>query len=104
MRLSNTNLKSEEEALNNKEFIETLAVETGHTVADTSKYVAAIVKVMNEELQAGNAVHIHEFGTFEVKKKMERISVIPSSGQRILVPPKLVLSFRPAQMLKEQLK
>lgn len=98
------NLKSEEEELNNKEFIETLAGETACTVAETSGFLAAIVEVMTGELQAGNAVHIHDFGTFEVKKKMERISVIPSSGQRILVPPKLVLSFRPAQMLKEQLK
>ncbi|MBQ8361931.1 MAG: HU family DNA-binding protein [Bacteroidaceae bacterium] len=90
--------------MNNKEFIEILAGEIDHTVADTSKFVAAIVEVMSEELQTGNAVQVQEFGTFEVKKKMERISVIPTTGQRILVPPKLVLSFRPASALKELLK
>ena len=41
---------------------------------------------------------------FETKKKMERIMVNPASGQRMLVPPKLVLNFKRNQTLKEKLK
>ena len=59
---------------------------------------------MIDELQKGNTVNIQDFGTFEVKKKMERISVIPSTQQRVLVPPKLTLTFKPASSLKEKVK
>jgi DNA-binding protein HU-beta/integration host factor subunit alpha len=49
-------------------------------------------------------VLIPTFGTFEVKKKMERIMVNPSTGQRMLVPPKLVLTFKPNVSWKERVK
>ena len=41
---------------------------------------------------------------FETKKKMERVIVNPSTGQRMLVPPKLVLNFKPNQTWKDKLK
>jgi DNA-binding protein HU-beta/integration host factor subunit alpha len=49
-------------------------------------------------------VLVPTFGTFEVKKKMERVMVNPSTGQRMLVPPKLVLNFKPNANWKEQIK
>jgi DNA-binding protein HU-beta len=59
---------------------------------------------MTQELQDGNSLLITDFGTFDVKKKMERISVNPTTKQRLLIPPKLVLSFRPSASLKEKIK
>ena len=44
------------------------------------------------------------FGTFEVKKRMERILVNPNNGKKMLVPPKLVLNFKPVTGLKEKLQ
>ena len=35
---------------------------------------------------------------------MERIVVNPSTGQKLMVPPKLVLTFRPDSSVKEELK
>ena len=52
----------------------------------------------------GEVVSIPSFGSFEVKKRLERVVVNPSSGVRMLVPPKLVLGFKPAASVKEQLK
>ena len=43
--------------------------------------------------------HLEGFGSFEVKKKAERISINPASKQRMLVPPKLVLSYKPSHVL-----
>jgi DNA-binding protein HU-beta len=59
---------------------------------------------MTQELQEGNTIAIQGFGTFEVKKKMERISVNPTTQQRMLIPPKLVLSYKPSTNLKEKFK
>ena len=47
---------------------------------------------------------VPDFGTFELKKRMERIVVNPSTGQRMLVPPKIVLNFKPATSVKNKMK
>ena len=48
---------------------------------------------MTQELQDGNNIVIQGFGTFEVKKKLERISINPATQQRMLIPPYLRLHF-----------
>lgn len=90
--------------MSNKEFIEAYSKELGCSFAEAAAVAERIVSVLTHELQDGNSVCIQEFGTFEVKKKMERISVLPSTKQRILVPPKLVLGFKPSVGLKEKMK
>jgi DNA-binding protein HU-beta len=59
---------------------------------------------MSEQLQNNNQISIQGFGSFEVKKKTERISVNPTNKQRMLVPPKLVLTYRPSNLLKDKFK
>ena len=66
--------------------------------------VASLLSGMTRQLEEGNTVYIQGFGTFEVKKKVERISVNPVSKQRMLVPPKLVLSYKPNASLKDKFK
>ena len=90
--------------MNNREFIAELASRTGFSAKDTQTLVNNIVNAMGDAFQEDNAVLVPNFGVFETKKKMERIMVNPASGQRMLVPPKLVLNFKPNQTLKEKLK
>ena len=66
--------------------------------------VSSVLGVMTQELQDGNTIAIQGFGTFEVKKKAERISVNPTTRQRMLVPPKLVLTYKPSTLLKDKFK
>ena len=88
--------------MNNKEFIAELANRLGETQKETTQLVSSAVNVMTQELQDGNSIVIQGFGTFEVKKKIERISVNPVTQQRMLIPPKLVLAFKPSAVLKEK--
>ena len=90
--------------MNNKEFIAELASRTGFSAKDTQTLVNNIVNAMGDAFQEDNTVLVPNFGVFETKKKLERIMVNPGSGQRMLVPPKLVLNFKPNQTLKEKLK
>ena len=90
--------------MNNKDFITELAEKTGYSVDDTQRMVDIVIETMADHFQEDNAVLIPTFGTFEVKKKMERIMVNPSTGQRMLVPPKLVLNFKPNANWKERIK
>ena len=73
--------------MNNKEFILELSKKTGYSSKDVTQYVSSLLNIMSQELQDGNSVSIQGFGTFDVKKKMERISVNPVTHQRMLIPP-----------------
>ena len=90
--------------MNNKEFTSELAERLGYTIKDTSELMNSLLSSMTQELEEGNVIVIQGFGSFEVKKKAERISINPASKQRMLVPPKLVLSYRPSNTLKDKFK
>ena len=90
--------------MNNKEFTSELAERLGYTIKDTSELIGPLLSSMTQELEEGNVIAVQGFGSFEVKKKAERISINPASKQRMLVPPKLVLSYRPSNTLKDKFK
>lgn len=90
--------------MNNKEFISAVARATGYSQDDTQKNIATIIEAISTMLDDGENVTMANFGTFEVKKRAERVIVNPSSGLRMLVPPKLVLGFKPAAQIRETLK
>lgn len=90
--------------MNNKDFITELAQRTGYSTDEAQQFVNCVVDAMGDHFQDDDSVLIPTFGTFEVKKKMERIMVNPSTGQRMLVPPKLVLTFKPNVSWKERIK
>ena len=66
--------------------------------------VTSLLSDMTRQLEDGNTISVQGFGTFEVKKKAERISVNPTTKQRMLVPPKLVLAYKPSTLLKDKFK
>ena len=90
--------------MNNKEFTSELAERLGYTIKDTSELMNSLLSDMIQELEEGNVIAVQGFGSFEVKKKAERISINPASKQRMLVPPKLVLSYKPSNTLKDKFK
>jgi len=90
--------------LNNKEFTSELSRRLGYTTKDTTELISLLIQEMTKQLEDGNIIQIQGFGSFEVKKKTERISVNPTTKQRMLVPPKLVLTYKPNIALKEKFK
>lgn len=89
--------------MNNKEFINELASRPNQTNAETTTLVNELIAVMTNHLVENDTIAITGFGQFEVKKKMERISVNPATGLRYLVPPKLTLSFRQSNTMKDKM-
>ena len=90
--------------MNNKEFISELSKQTNLSTSATGKLVNEAIKILEEHFEQNDVVSFSSFGSFEVKKKMERISVNPTTQQRMLIPPKLVLSYKPSTNLKEKFK
>ena len=88
--------------MNNKDFIAELAQRTGYSAEDTQRFVNSIVEAMGDHFQESDNVVIPSFGSFEVKKKLERVLVNPSTKQRMLVPPKMVVNFKPNTGMKDK--
>lgn len=88
--------------MNNKEFINELSKQTNQSVGATTKLVNDTIKILEEHFRQNDIVTFSGFGSFEVKKKMERISVNPTTGKRYLIPPKLALSFKQSNVLKDR--
>lgn len=89
--------------MNNKEFLSVLARKSELPSRVVNQQTAALVSEMTSVLEDEMAVSISSFGSFEVKKRLERVIVNPTTGQRMLVPPKLVVGFKPSQGLKSKI-
>lgn len=88
--------------MNNKEFIAELASRLGRPVKEVTQTVAAFAEEVSAHLEEGDSIAVTGFGTFEVKKKLERVVVNPATRQRMLVPPKMVVNFKPSTSLKDK--
>ena len=88
--------------MSNKEFIAALSRELKYTTKETTVYVNALVQEMGAQLEDGNQLSISGFGSFDVRKKLERVLINPSTKQRRLVPPRVSISFKPAPSLEEE--
>ena len=90
--------------MDNKKLVETVAKNLGRTNKDVEKLIDALAGVLRTRCSEMDSVAIPGFGTFEPKKRNERIMVQPSTGKRMLVPPKMVLGFKVSKVLKAKLQ
>jgi DNA-binding protein HU-beta len=90
--------------MNNKEFISELSHRTGYSQSSVRDMIRVTVDAMTDIFGEGQNLMMPGFGQFEVKKRLERIVVNPSTGQKMMVPPKLILNFKPVTAVKQQLK
>ena len=90
--------------MENKKLVETVATNLGRTTEDVNKLLEALANVLRTRCSELDSVFVPGFGTFEPKKRNERVIVHPSSGKRMLVPPKVVVGFKVSRVLKAKLK
>lgn len=63
----------------------------------------AFTDTCRNQLIEDNSIGFQSFGTFEIRKKEERLSVHPLTQVRTMIPPKLVVIFKQSPILKEKL-
>ena len=81
-----------------------LAKRLKKTKVEVNELLEYTTDIIAEQLSSENVVSIHNFGTLDVKKRDERISVNPATGQRTLIPPKLVVGYKVSPTLKDKIK
>lgn len=90
--------------MDNKTLIETLSKRLGRNKSEISSMIDGLSMVIKNRCSDMDIVAIPGFGSFESKKRLERISVHPQTGKRLLIPPKITLAFKPSALLKQKLK
>ena len=90
--------------MDNKKLIDTISGNLGRSKEDVGKLLEAFAGVLRERCSEMDSVQVPGFGTFETKKRDERVMVQPSTGKRMLVPPKIVVGFKISNVLKAKLK
>lgn len=88
--------------MNNKEFVAELSRRLGYSQKDSSALLSVLVSEVSGQLEEDRIVSIQDFGNFEVRKKLERVVISPATQQRMLVPPRLVVAFKPSTQLKDK--
>ena len=90
--------------MESKELIDQIAARIERSSADTEKLLEGFVATLKERGRALDCIAVPGFGTFEAKKKSERVTVNPASGKKMLVPPKIALTFKASALLKSKLR
>ena len=90
--------------MDHKTFLETLSIKLATGKEETEEMIGALCHVLTEAALNGDSVTVPGFGSFEPRKRLERITLNPASGKRMLLPPKITLTFRPSTLLKQKVR
>lgn len=90
--------------MEHKEFIIKLQQRLGKERSDVEQMLDGVCRIIVERCAQMDTIVIPGLGAFEARKKMERISVNPTTGKRMLIPPKITLVFKPNSAVKNRLK
>lgn len=81
------------------DLIGAMAAESGLSKADSQKALKAFMSVVTEAMKREEKVTLMGFGTFYVLSKEARYGVNPTTKDRILIPARKVVKFRPGEPL-----
>lgn len=90
--------------MDHKTFLDTLSQRVNAGKEETAEMLSSLCQVLSETALDGDSVTFPGFGTFEPRKRIERIALHPSTGKRMLIPPKITLTFRPSTLLKQKVR
>ena len=89
--------------MNNSELIAALSKKGGLNADEVRNLLDKTVEVLSHEFISANSITLQGFGTFEVKRKEERLTIHPGTHERTLIPPKQVVAFKQSPTFKNRL-
>ena len=87
-----------------KEIVKTISEEIGLTQLKTKEIVQKTFDAIVETLVEEGRIELRNFGVFEVKKRAARKARNPRTGQRVDVPEKFVVTFKPGKEMEERVR
>jgi nucleoid DNA-binding protein len=87
-----------------KEIVKAISDEIGMTQLKTKEIVQKTFDAIVEALVDERRIELRNFGVFEVKERAARKARNPRTGQRVDVPEKFVVTFKPGKEMEEKVR
>ena len=87
--------------MNKAELINAVAAAAEVSKKDAEAVVSATLDTITAALQEGDKVQLVGFGSFEVKKRAERVGRNPKTKESIQIPASVVPVFKAGKALKD---
>ena len=86
-----------------KDMIKEIAEESGLTQAQAQEVIQRVFDGITETLAQEGRIELRNFGVFEVRKRKPRKARNPRAGEKVKVPAKLVVAFKPGREMQEEI-
>lgn len=87
-----------------KEIVKTISDNIGLTQLRTKEIVQKTFDAIVETLVEEHRIELRNFGVFEVKKRAARKARNPRTGEKVLVPEKFVVTFKPGKEMEARVR
>ena len=87
-----------------KEIVKTISDEIGLTQLKTKEIVQKTFDAIVETLCDEGRIELRNFGVFEVKRRAARKARNPRTGDKVEVPEKFVVTFKPGKEMEERVR
>src|SRR6187455_3204536 len=87
-----------------KEIVKTISEEIGLTQLKTKEIVQKTFDAIVETLVEDHRIELRNFGVFEVKRRAARKARNPRTGDKVYVPEKFVVTFKPGKEMEERVR
>ncbi len=90
-------------SLSKTDLIDKLQSQLGFSKKESAHIIDLVFNIMKDTLSKGEKIKISGFGNFTIRDKAERMGRNPQTGERMKIPSKRVLTFKPSDLLKEDI-
>jgi nucleoid DNA-binding protein len=87
-----------------KEIVKQISDRIGLTQLKTKEIVQLTFDAIVDTLLADKRIELRNFGVFEVKLRKARKARNPRTGEKVDVPPKYVVTFKPGKEMEERVR
>jgi nucleoid DNA-binding protein len=87
-----------------KEIVRTISEEIGLTQLKTKEIVQKTFDAIVEALVEERRIELRNFGVFEVKRRAPRKARNPRTGDKVFVPEKFVVTFKPGKEMEQRVR
>jgi len=90
-------------SLTKADIVERVYKEAGFSKKEAADLVDMVFKIIKDTLSRGEKVKISGFGNFSIRDKATRLGRNPQTGNSMEISARRVLTFKPSQVLKEDI-
>lgn len=92
------------DTITKKQLTDRIADATGYKRVVVKQVVQQFLDEVTEELARGNRLEFRDFGVFEVRTREARTARNPRTSERVTVPAKRTVKFKPGRLMRESVQ